>query len=117
MSDIHKKLDELILMISEQAPREIETLKKYNDHFLSERYIEFIFEPYRFGDEIDNNVNEMIKYLARHLKHQLDGLWSFDSIYQIMVCGGFLYDAKTSEKKKLTPLGEAFLRKFDNQDI
>ncbi|SEG21845.1 hypothetical protein [Marinobacterium lutimaris] len=77
---------------------------------LSDDYIESLFQGTNFGEQVNGSIAEKRKLLSKSLRNQLDGYWSGRTIYQIMVTGGFLHDAKSSEKKRLTQLGEAFLQ-------
>ena len=76
---------------------------------LPDSFIGSLFNGTNFGVPVNSSVDEQRKLIAKSLKNQLDGFWSGHTIYQIMVHGGFLIDAKSSEPKKLTALGNAFL--------
>ncbi|MCV6612403.1 MAG: hypothetical protein OIF55_16700 [Amphritea sp.] len=76
---------------------------------VSDEYINDIFAGSNFGEKINNCVQEKRKQLAKTLKNQVDGYWSGHTAYWIAVNGGFLHDAKSSSKKKLTALGVAFM--------
>lgn len=77
---------------------------------LSDEYIESLFQGANFGEQVNGSTDEKRKLIRKALRNQLDGYWSGHTIYQIMVQGGFLHDAKSSEKKRLTQLGAAFLQ-------
>ena len=62
-------------------------------------------------------VKEMRKQLRKNLQDQLNGFWSGNSAYSIMVDGGFLIDSRRvyigttnrAKGKKLTLLGQMFM--------
>ena len=76
---------------------------------ITDEYIESLFEGTNFGEVINNSVKEQRKILKKSLGNQVKGYWSGHTIYQIMVYGGFLIDAKSSTKKRLTALGKEFI--------
>ena len=76
---------------------------------ITDEYIDKIFEGTNFGGPINNCTEEKRKILKKSLKNQIDGFWSGFTIYHIMIDGGFLIDAKTTEDKKLTFLGKEFM--------
>ncbi|GAB0151794.1 hypothetical protein [Marinobacterium sp. BA1] len=80
---------------------------------LSDEYINSLFIGTNFGDLVNGSVAEKRKLIIKNLKNQLDGYWSGHTIYNILVHGGFLHDAKTSEQKRLTALGIVFLREAE----
>lgn len=78
--------------------------------FLSDEYIDSLFENTNFGDAVNNSNKEKRDLIVRSLKNQLEGFWSGHTIYHILIVGGFLHDAKHGEQKRLTELGAAFLQ-------
>ena len=80
-----------------------------SEQVLTDKYINSIFEDTNFGPLVSGCVTEKRKLIVKTLRNQLDGYWSGHTAYWIAVDGGFLYDSKTSEDKKLTALGAAFL--------
>lgn len=67
------------------------------------------------GEPIKSSLDDMKKQLYKNLKDQIKGYWSGHTAYFIMVNGGFLIDAKSSTKKKLTKLGEIFIEEYEEQ--
>jgi hypothetical protein len=57
-------------------------------------------------------IPEMKDQLYKSIKSQMDGYWSGNTAYWIMVDGGFLIDAKTGAKK-LTSLGQMFIEEME----
>lgn len=80
-------------------------------------FINEIFYGTDFGDEINKSVKEKKRLIAVSLDKQLDGYWSGHTIYWILVNGGFLKDAKSTDKKELTAFGNYFMADFDNRSI
>lgn len=62
-------------------------------------------------------IEDMRKQLHKNLQNQIDGYWSGQTAYSIMVDGGFLVDSKReriedtgmAKGKRLTLLGEKFM--------
>ena len=77
---------------------------------VSDEYINNLFEGTNFGKPTNECVKMKRKQLAKTLRDQVAGYWSGHTSYHIAVNGGFLMDAKSSEPKKLTALGQAFLQ-------
>lgn len=77
---------------------------------VTDEYIDEIFRGTNFGAPINESTDAKRQLLAKNLRNQIAGYWSGHTIYQIMVNGGFLHDAKSSDKKRLTRLGDVFLR-------
>ena len=55
------------------------------------------------------------KQLHKNITDQLNGYWSGSTAYWIMTHGGFLIDAPSGQKKKLTALGEMFMKSMEKQ--
>lgn len=83
------------------------------DKVLSDQYINDLFEGTNFGGSTNNSVEEKRKVITKTLRDQIAGYWSGHTAYHLAVNGGFLHDAKTSETKRLTALGVAFLKEQD----
>ncbi|QFT55614.1 hypothetical protein [Microbulbifer sp. THAF38] len=81
---------------------------------ISDEYIEELFEGTNFGERVNNSTLLKRHHIAKHLKQQIEGFWSGHTMYHILIYGGFLMDAKTSETKRLTALGRAFLETHGN---
>jgi len=77
---------------------------------LTDHYISQLFKGTDFGEPINQFVNLKRLLIKDQLRNQIDGYWSDRTIYQIMINGGFLRDAKSGAKKELTALGVAFLK-------
>ena len=60
----------------------------------------------------NGNLELAKKTLHKNLIDQIAGYWSGHTAYWIMTHGGFLMDSPRSEKKKLTALGEMFMREM-----
>ena len=75
-----------------------------------DKHIENLFNTYWSGDHVKSSIQNMRSQLKKNLQNQIDGYWSGSSAYKIMVEGGFLVDAKSGTKKKLTTLGELFIK-------
>ena len=82
---------------------------------VSDEYIETLFEGTRFGPAVDDSTIGKRQQIAKTLRNQVDGYWSGHTAYHIAVGGGFLHDAKTTEPKRLTALGIAFLQEMEGQ--
>jgi len=74
-----------------------------------EQIIFKLFNDRWVGGNVTKDLSSMVKQLRRNLQNQVDGYWSGDTAYHIMIDGGFLIDAKSGTKKKLTVLGEMFM--------
>jgi hypothetical protein len=61
---------------------------------------------------ITKDINSMKKQLHKNLSNQIDGYWSGHTAYHLMVDGGFLIDSKPGTDKRLTALGELFMRDY-----
>lgn len=59
---------------------------------------------------VTKDINSMKKQLHKNLKNQIDGYWSGHTAYNLMVDGGFLICGKSGTNKKLTALGEMFMK-------
>lgn len=81
-----------------------------NYKVLSDEYIESLFRGTNFGEPVNSSTKEKTKLIKTALKRQLEGYWTGHTLYHILVNGRFLYDAKTTEQKRLTQLGVAFLQ-------
>ncbi|WP_444893599.1 hypothetical protein ACJJIE_03690 [Microbulbifer sp. TRSA001] len=81
---------------------------------ISDEYIEELFEGTNFGEKINNSTQAKRGIIAKCLKNQIEGFWSGHTMYHILINGGFLINAKTSETKRLTALGRAFLETHGN---
>ncbi|WP_020208240.1 hypothetical protein [Gilvimarinus chinensis] len=77
---------------------------------VSDEYIQSLFAGTNFGAPVNGSIDAQRDLIAKNLRNQVAGYWSGHTIYQIMVNGGFLHDAKSSEDKRLTALGVAFLQ-------
>ncbi|WP_444886735.1 hypothetical protein [Microbulbifer sp. JMSA008] len=81
---------------------------------ISDEYIEELFDGTNFGKKINNSTQAKREIIAKCLNNQIEGFWSGHTIYHILIDGGFLIDARTSETKRLTALGRAFLEAHGN---
>lgn len=61
------------------------------------------------------NIELAKNQLYKNLSDQLAGYWSWHTAYWIMTCGGFLIDAPSGQKKKLTALGEMFMKEMEKK--
>ena len=61
------------------------------------------------------SLEEAKKQLHKNLSDQINGYWSGSTAYWIMTHGGFLIDAPSGQKKKLTALGEMFMKSMDGK--
>lgn len=75
--------------------------------------IEIMFKKYWTGSYTLSCMDKMRAELHKNLTGQINGYWSGSSSYKIMVEGGFLVDAKSTEKKRLTEFGKMFMRDFE----
>lgn len=62
-----------------------------------------------------DNLEIAKNQLYKNLSDQLAGYWSGHTAYWIMTHGGFLIDAPSGQKKKLTALGEMFMREMEKR--
>ncbi len=76
---------------------------------VTDKYIQELFKNTNFGEAINGSVELQRQFLAKKLKHQIDGYWTGHTAYHILKDGGFLIDGKSGAKKKLTKLGFEFL--------
>ncbi|WP_415912291.1 hypothetical protein [Neptuniibacter sp. QD37_11] len=76
-------------------------------------FIEQLFQGTNFGEPINNSTTLKRKQLVKTLTDQLNGFWSGHTAYHMVVDAGLLKDAKTSETKQLTALGELFLKEHE----
>jgi len=74
-----------------------------------DKVIKELFEKNWHGEHVLSSLDNMKKQLAKTLRDQINGYWSGHTAYNIAVNGGFLKDAKSSDKKELTALGRRFL--------
>lgn len=88
-----------------------DSLNEFIDHVISE-----MFKGYWVGDA-RNDLALARKQLYKSLTNQIEGYWSGNSAYQIMVKGGFLINARSNENKQLTPLGKVFMQVYRNAEI
>jgi len=84
---------------------------------ITDEYINKLFEGTDFGTPINNSVLEKRKTLRGALANQTMGFWSGSTMYRLMIRGGFLIDAPSESKKKLTLLGEAFIDEVLDNEI
>lgn len=63
----------------------------------------------------NGNLELAKKTLHKKLSDQIAGYWSGHTAYWIMTHGGFLMDAPSGQQKKLTALGEMFMKSMENQ--
>lgn len=75
------------------------------DEFISE-----LFEGTNFGALTNGSISLKRALIKRTLQCQLDSYWSGHTAYHIVVDGGFLKDGKSNTPKKLTKLGEDFMK-------
>ena len=61
------------------------------------------------------SLEEAKKQLHKNLNDQINGYWSGSTAYWIMTHGGFLMDSPSGQKKKLTALGEMFMKEMKEQ--
>lgn len=80
---------------------------------ITDEYINKLFDGVTFGAIIDNSVTEKRKLIAKTLRNQIEGYWSGHTVYNIVVQGGFLHDAKPGETKKLTALGLDYIGTYE----
>ena len=64
----------------------------------------------------NGNLELAKKTLHKKLSDQINGYWSGNNAYWIMTHGGFLMDAPRGQEKKLTALGDLFMREMQEQD-
>lgn len=64
------------------------------------------------GPESDN-LELAKRQPHKNLQNQIDGYWSGSTAYWIMTHGGFLVDAHSGKPKKLTALGEIFMKSME----
>lgn len=79
-------------------------------NIVSDKYINELFAGTNFGEKVNNCVKEKRKLLAKTLRNQVAGFWSGHTAYNIAVHGGFLHDSKPGTEKRLTALGNAFIK-------
>ena len=79
---------------------------------ITDEYVNELFKGTNFGRPINECVNKKREQLAKTLRDQVAGYWSGHTAYNIVVHGGLLIDAKSSEPKQLTDLGRDFLAEF-----
>ena len=75
-----------------------------------------MFKRHWVGESVINNLDCMKAQLHKNLNDQINGYWSGSSAYRIMTEGGFIVDAKSCTKKKLTSFGEMFIFEYEKQD-
>lgn len=61
---------------------------------------------------VTKDIDSMKKQLHKNLRDQVNGYWSGHTAYHLMVGGGFLIDAKSGTKKKLTAFGQVFMDNY-----
>lgn len=61
------------------------------------------------------SLEEAKKQLRKNLSDQINGYWSGSTAYWIMTHGGFLIDAPSGQEKKLTALGEMFMKSMEGK--
>ena len=64
----------------------------------------------------NGNLELAKKTLHKKLSDQIAGHWSGHTAYWIMTHGGFLIDSPPGQQKKLTALGDLFMRDMQEQD-
>lgn len=72
-----------------------------------------LFSTYWVGPQRDN-LELAKKQLYKNLIDQINGYWSGSTAYYIMTFGGFLIDGKSGTKKKLTVIGELFMKEMED---
>ena len=71
----------------------------------------------RWSDDIAKaGIDRMRKQLHKNLTDQLNGYWSGHTAYHLIVDGGFMYDAKSGDTKRLTALGKMFMSSMEKQN-
>lgn len=73
-----------------------------------------LFSTYWVGPQRDD-LELAKKQLYKNLTDQVNGYWSGHTAYYIMTAGGFLIDSKSGTNKKLTMMGELFMK--ETKDI
>ncbi len=80
------------------------------------KIIHQLFSSRWSGDLSKAPIEDMRKQLHKNLSNQIDGYWSGNAAYHIMIDGGFLIDSKRNRKpngmaegKKLTVRGQMFM--------
>ncbi len=82
----------------------------------TDQFINNLFQGSDFGVPTNQCVIKKREQLAKTLQDQIGGYWSGSTAYHIAVHGGFLKDAKSGIKKKLTALGETYLAEFEGTE-
>jgi len=80
---------------------------------ITDDYINKLFEGTDFGGVVDRSVDSKRQFIAKKLRHQLQGCWTGHTAYHLMVYGGFLIDSSRYHKKQLTLLGSVFMRSME----
>ncbi|MNG70296.1 hypothetical protein D3C79_286770 [compost metagenome] len=62
-----------------------------------------------------DNLELAKNQLYKNLSDQLSGYWSGHTAYWIMTYGGFLMDTPRGKEKKLTALGEMFMKEMEKK--
>lgn len=76
----------------------------------SDEFIDGLFENTDFGTQINASTDLKRELIGETLQNQIDGYWSGSTAYSIVVNAGFLIDSKSGSEKKLTALGEEFMK-------
>ena len=79
------------------------------------RIIQTLFWQYWVGESVTKSLTKMRDQLHKNLEDQVKGYWSGSSAYYIMTKGGFLMDAKSCTKKKLTHFGKMFMDDYESK--
>lgn len=83
---------------------------------ITDEYIDNLFEGSGFGEITMSSTANKRKQLHKNLRNQIDGYWSGHTAYFIMVRGGFLIDGKRGANKRMTTLGEVFMREMEDMN-
>ena len=81
---------------------------------VTDDFINELFEGTNFGAPINGSIKMKRALIKKTLQNQMDAYWSGSTAYGIVVYGGFLRDGKSSTHKKLTKLGEDFMKAETN---
>ena len=80
-----------------------------------DKIIQTLFWQYWHGDAVRGSLDKMRDQLYKNLDDQVKGYWSGSSAYYVMTKGGFLMDAKSCTKKKLTHFGQMFMDEYESK--
>ena len=102
--------DELANTLNSSEQSITNQLKALADDEFMNNIIRELFLSRWVGKHVLSSTKNMREQLHKNLTDQVSGYWSGHTAYHLMVDGGFLLDGDKSSNKKLTPLGDLFIK-------